>query len=328
MDGTGRGGLSVNCLAGALMTSAPHSSVSSTIAAVRRAISASHHGSIEIVIGTTDEGRYAGAATLASILAAPDEARLADVIRADWPAVGLSTSQEHAVEAALSQNVSVLPVLSEQGQPLGCLGSLALLKILGHEHRQDIHRLVGITHSHAEVRHALDDPPVRRVVRRLPWLVVGLILSSAGTFLMSHYEEAMRQQIMLAFFIPSLVYIADAIGTQTEAIAIRWLSLEESAPAGRVFFGEFLTGGILGAALGSIAAVGVALIYGDGRFAAGIGLSIVAAGALASVLGLLLPWLLSGLRIDPAFGSGPVATVVQDLLTIAVYFTIMSAIIP
>ena len=45
---------------------------------------------------------------------------------------------------------------------------------------------------------------------------------------------------------------------------------------------------------------------------------------LASSLGLLLPWLLSRMGLDPAFGSGPVATIIQDVLTILVYFQVMT----
>jgi hypothetical protein len=46
----------------------------------------------------------------------------------------------------------------------------------------------------------------------------------------------------------------------------------------------------------------------------GVGISLFAAGTLASFIGLLLPWMLS--NIDPAFGSGPVATIIQNVLTI------------
>jgi len=35
-----------------------------------------------------------------------------------------------------------------------------------------------------------------------------------------------------------------------------------------------------------------------------------------------LPWLLSRAGKDPAFGSGPLATVVQDLLSLLIYFAI------
>ena len=57
------------------------------------------------------------------------------------------------------------------------------------------------------------------------------------------------------------------------------------------------------------------------------------AGARAPVFGsslaatgiaLLLPWLFQRLGADPAFGSGPLATVLQDIFTIAIYFIVAS----
>jgi magnesium transporter len=37
------------------------------------------------------------------------------------------------------------------------------------------------------------------------------------------------------------------------------------------------------------------------------------------VVALALPWLLHRMGKDPAFGSGPLATVIQDLLSIVIY---------
>jgi magnesium transporter len=48
---------------------------------------------------------------------------------------------------------------------------------------------------------------------------------------------------------------------------------------------------------------------------------------VASAVALLLPWILNRLHKDPAFGSGPLATVVQDLLSIAIYLALASAIV-
>jgi magnesium transporter len=53
-----------------------------------------------------------------------------------------------------------------------------------------------------------------------------------------------------------------------------------------------------------------------------VSLALVASCSIATVVAMLLPWLFQRLRLDPAFGSGPLATVIQDLLSIAVYFAI------
>ena len=58
-----------------------------------------------------------------------------------------------------------------------------------------------------------------------------------------------------------------------------------------------------------------------------VALAIFAACATASLVALALPWVLNRLGIDPAFGSGPLATVVQDLLSIVIYLLIATAIL-
>jgi magnesium transporter len=37
---------------------------------------------------------------------------------------------------------------------------------------------------------------------------------------------------------------------------------------------------------------------------------------------MALPWLLRWLRQDPAFAAGPLATVIQDLLSVLVYLLV------
>jgi magnesium transporter len=41
---------------------------------------------------------------------------------------------------------------------------------------------------------------------------------------------------------------------------------------------------------------------------------------------MALPWVIHRLGRDPAFGSGPLATVIQDLLSILIYFAVAAAI--
>lgn len=60
---------------------------------------------------------------------------------------------------------------------------------------------------------------------RLPWLLVGLAGSALATAAMAGFESTFSRQLAVAFFVPGIVYLADAIGTQSEAIAVRGLSL-------------------------------------------------------------------------------------------------------
>ena len=84
-------------------------------------------------------------------------------------------------------------------------------------------------------------------------------------------------------------------------------------------------------ALGAIAALSLAVLI-----IPAVGLSgdlrtyvtwIFWASFIALLVALLLPWLLDRLHIDPAFGSGPLATVIQDMLSLVIYFALAVAIL-
>jgi magnesium transporter len=141
--------------------------------------------------------------------------------------------------------------------------------------------------------------------------------------MMAGFERALQANIVITFFIPALVYLTDAVGTQTEAIAVRALSLR-MRPLGPLLVGEMATGALIGLPLALLAFLGVWAVFQDLRIATGVAVALFAASTIATALGLILPWLLARLGSDPAFGSGPVATIFQDVLTIAIYLLVMT----
>jgi len=310
--------------AGALaITEVPRASTADTVGTVREWLRSDGFRSVDLIFVIDADGRYQGVVPLANVLSASDTALLISLIEAEWPSVLPDTDQEHAVECASAAGVSVLPVVGADGRPLGVLPADILLMVLAREHHEDVNRFVGILKDLADARHALEDPPLRRVARRLPWLLVGLGLSASATAIMASYEAALHGNVLIALFIPALVYITDAIGTQTEAIAVRGLSLRRR-PLAYILGWEIFTGAVIGLVLGVIALLAIWAVFGSFAAGLGVGLSLFFAGTLASGIGLFLPWALSRVGIDPAFGSGPVATIAQDTLTILIYFLVMT----
>lgn len=58
-----------------------------------------------------------------------------------------------------------------------------------------------------------------------------------------------------------------------------------------------------------------------------VSLSLLGACSVATLIAMALPWTIHRLRKDPAFGSEPQATVIQDLLSILIYFVIASYVV-
>jgi magnesium transporter len=83
----------------------------------------------------------------------------------------------------------------------------------------------------------------------------------------------------------------------------------------------------IGVALATVTAPLVWWLWADMNLALSVGVSVLLASATATAVGVLLPWIFDQLRIDSAVGSGPLATVIQDLLSIWIYLTVAALLI-
>ncbi len=93
-------------------------------------------------------------------------------------------------------------------------------------------------------------------------------------------------------------------------------------PMGRVVWREILTGVLIGGGL-ALASIPVTLWQCGGTdIAVVLSYAILAACSTATLVAIALPWIIHRLGWDPAFGSGPLATAIQDLLSILVYLEI------
>lgn len=231
--------------------------------------------------------------------------------------------QEQAALMAVRTGMDSLPVVDEKGKLLGIIPPHTLTDILRREQMEDLDRLVGILRENHKAVNATEISPLIRVKNRLPWLVLGLLGSMVATYVVSSFEKMLERRISVAFFIPAIVYLADAIGTQTEAVTVRGLSAGQTNLK-KLLVGELQTGMLIGLSMGLLIYPYSFFFFNDNGLALSVSIAVFAAGSLATSIGALFPWLLLRLGSDPAFGSGPVATIIQDVLSLYIYFTTVS----
>lgn len=164
-----------------------------------------------------------------------------------------------------------------------------------------------------------------RLGHRLPWLLFGLAGALLAAAIVGAFEAELESRVLLASFVPGIVYIADAVGTQTEALVIRGLSV--GVPIGSILRRELWTGFLVGVALSAAFVPAGLLLWGDEEVIAAVAVALFAACSTATLVAMALPWLLSRAGTDPAFGSGPLATVVQDLLSLVIFFAVAAAVV-
>ena len=268
--------------------------------------------------------RLLGLIPVERVLSAVPDAVARDLMDLDPPVVAPGSNQEEAAWKATHHGESSLAVVDADGCFRGLVPPARLLAVLLTGHDRDLARLGGFLTSSASARHAMDEPVAARLLHRLPWLVLGLLGSAGAAALVRGFEADLSSDVRLAFFIPGIVYMADAVGTQTEALVIRGLSVGVSIR--RVFRLETLTGLLVGLILAALTLPTLWLVMGSVDLAVTVSLALVAACGVATVVAMSLPWLMNKLGRDPAFGSGPLATVIQDLLSLVIYFAIATAI--
>lgn len=276
------------------------------------------------VLAVCEGDRLAGLLTIERLLAAAPSVRVAEIMDPHPPIVAPGALQERVAWLAVQHDEPGLAVVDEQGRFRGLVSADSLLGVLLAEHDEDMARLGGFASSMRSAVSASTEPIVRRLGHRIPWILIGLLgaLFSAG--LVGSFEGVLEEQVLVAFFIPGVVYIADAVGTQTETLVIRGLSL--GVGIGRVVARELMTGLALGLLLAAVTYPTVVLVWRQPDVALAVSVAMFAASSVATLVAMILPWLIQRLGKDPAFGSGPLATVVQDLLTVVIYFAAASLI--
>jgi magnesium transporter len=276
-------------------------------------------------LAVCEAGRLVGMVTIEAMLAAGEGARVRDVMDPDPPRVHLSEDQEIAAWTAVRHGERAIAVVDDSGRFLGIIPPRRLLSVLLVEHHEDIARLAGVLRSARTARTPLEEPIRYRFVHRLPWLLVGLAGALLAADAVAWFERDLQANLVLAFFLPGIVYIADAVGTQTETLAVRGLSVGMSLRG--IVWREIITGGAIGAGLALVAAPFMVWRWGAIDVTLVMMLALVSTCSVATGVGITLPWLINRFGRDPAFGSGPLATVIQDLLSIVIYLTIAAAVL-
>lgn len=176
--------------------------------------------------------------------------------------------------------------------------------------------------------YADDDTESTRMLLRLriPVLVIGLGLGTVISFFVSQFEEVIKHDVRVAFFLPFIVYISDALGTQTQAIYASDLK------TGHTRFHNYLVkesfiGLWIGAGFGLISGLGVSWWMESYELGLSVGISMFFALFFAPVIGLFITQTSQYLREDPSVESGPIGTVIQDMVSVVIYGTVCSIII-
>ncbi len=236
----------------------------------------------------------------------------------------LHTDQERVALLAIQHNIRSIPVVDPNGVFQGVVTSDTILNVLHNESIEDTLKSVGVGNLDNPAVNIIKANAITHFNKRAPWLLGGLAGGLVAAYTVSRFESYLEAQILLAAFIPTIVYMADAVGSQTQTIFIRSLSLQHQLNLSQYIKREFNIVMLLAIVLGIFSYLLGAVILQSFSLGMVLGVSLFFTIIMASVIAILLPLVLSKLRIDPAIASGPFATVLRDILSLLIYFLVIT----
>ena len=129
--------------------------------------------------------------------------------------------------------------------------------------------------------------------------------------------------MVLVFFLPLIIDGGGNAGTQSATLMIRSLATGDLRHGDwiKLWGKELLVAGALGLTMG-VAVSALGLWRGGADVAMLIALAMFIVVMMGSLVGMLLPFILSRLNLDPATASAPLVTSIADVVGITIYFTL------
>ncbi|HAT9777351.1 TPA: CBS domain-containing protein [Legionella pneumophila subsp. pneumophila] len=311
---------------GLMVSSVPIANIFDTASDLIKILSSKDWGNIQTVFVLSEGEILIGLIPISKILAAKRNATVKQLMTTPKLCIDPSLSQEKLVREAIKADVESVPVIDKDGKLLGVVLADKIIDVLHTEHLEYFLRSSGIRGKGSHILELATSNLLFTLKARLPWLIVGLVVGIGLGVIARGFERTLQQNIALAFFIPVIAYIADSVGTQTETIFIRAITILKI----NIFaylFKELIIGMVIGGFLGLLGGIGAIIISQDSLIGLVVGISLFLAVTVSTVLACLTPIIFNIYRKDPALGSGPLATALQDIISVSIYFIVATLIL-
>jgi magnesium transporter len=268
-----------------------------------------------------DQNKLLGFFKLRDLLNAQASAIAEEFIRSKTPKIAINDPCEKVANVMGQEHLSILPVVDESNVIQGVVTFDDVIRVMEDIASEDIYTMVGT---------AKVDPFAKKtgskIIARAPWLFTTFVGGIISAWILGLFDGTLSEYAAIILFIPFVIGLAGNVGIQGATIIVRGLAtgdIQEDNIA-HIVKNEILVGVLNGAIFGILCGTLISLtaevlLNTDPLLGLAVGTGIILAVSVASLVGSLTPILFINLEIDPAISTGPVITVVNDILGLAIY---------
>ena len=287
---------------------------------------AGENDNISTLYVVDENEHFYGAIDLKDLIVARADNSLEKLIARSYPYVTDHEKINDCIDRIVDYAERSLPVLNESGKLLGIITSADVVELVDDQMGDDYAKLGGLTSEED-----LNEGVFQSVKKRLPWLVALLFLGMLVSSVVGAFESVVAVLPIVICFQSMVLDMAGNVGTQSLAVTIRVLVDENLTTSKKLhlLFKEMRVGLVNGALL-AVMALGFLGVYihffkayawGQAFLLSGcVGISLIVAMVISSLVGTVIPMLFHKIHIDPAVASGPLITTINDLVAVVVYY--------
>lgn len=270
--------------------------------------------------------KFCGAIDLKDLIVAREHDVLDDLISYSYPYLLDHEKIAESIEKIKDYAEDSLPVLNSKRELIGILTAQDVIEAVDDEMGEDYAKLAGLT-----AEEDLKETTLESMKKRMPWLIVLLFLGMGVSTVVGAFEGVVAALPIVICFQSLILDMAGNVGTQSLAVTIRVLMDEDLTGKDKLSLvvKEMKVGFCNGLLLGVLAlfCLGVYIkvfkgytIYQAFMVSGCVGISLLVAMIISSLVGTMVPLFFHKIKVDPAVASGPLITTVNDLVAVVTYY--------
>ncbi len=282
---------------------------------------------IDMVYVVDNEWKLLDDIPIRRILLAQDDLTVKDIMDHHFVAINVSQDQEDAVKLFRKYNLVALPVIDLNNYFLGIITVDDILDVLQEENTEDFAKLGAVDVETKDLNFItnLKEVSIKKIYKsRITWLFALLIMDLLTGGIIQGFEETIAKYVVLVTFLPVLVDTAGNAGSQSATLIIRAMALGTVQKKDWLFLlgKELLIATLIGLTMGAGISI-MGFIRGKSLILATVVVvSMVVNVIIGSLIGILLPFIFSKLKKDPATASTPLITTLADIIGTGIFLSI------
>ncbi len=263
-----------------------------------------------------------GIVTAKSLLICDEKKLIKDIMETNIITVDTHGDQEEAAKLIRRYGLIALPVVDREGCMVGIVTVDDAMEVLQDEATEDITLMAAVAPSEDSY---FSTSVWKHARNRLPWLLLLMLSATFTGMILDKYEAAFAAIPTLVSFIPMLMDTSGNGGSQSSALIIRGMAIDEIQLKDylKVVWKEIRVALIVSTTLAVVNGIRIYIMYGyNMKLAVLIGITLICTVSLAELIGSSLPMLAKRCKLDPALVAAPLITTCVDAAAITIYFTI------